>query len=203
MPLVLTNQDQERAFVVAGAIEAMASGLRQLAHGDATRRPRIDNYCPTGRPGEFLNFSSMEGVVRDPGYYALRIKPDVMSWPLVDGIRRKHTFNTRPGRWGGLVFLFRVQTGELLAILNDGFVQHARVAATAALGIRYLARAGRALPGHHRLGRHGAQLRRGRRGRPPAGDDPRVQPQPGAPGSLPRRDGRPAPLRRRGRGERA
>src|SRR3954467_4689751 len=90
MPLVLTNQDQERAFVVAEAIEAMASGLRQLAHGDATRRPRIDNYCPTGRPGEFLNFSSMEGVVRDPGYYALRIKPDVMSWPLVDGIRRKH-----------------------------------------------------------------------------------------------------------------
>src|SRR4051812_1542722 len=140
MPLVLTNQDQERAFVVAEAIEAMASGLRQLAHGDATRRPRIDNYCPTGRPGEFLNFSSMEGVVREPGYYALRIKPDVMSWPLVDGIRRKHTFNTRPGRWGGLVFLFQVQTGELLAILNDGFVQHARVAATAALGIRYLAR---------------------------------------------------------------
>jgi alanine dehydrogenase len=147
MALFLNNQDQAQAITAKDAVEALESGLRQLARGDATRRPRIDNFCPTSRPDEFFCFSSMEGVVRDPGYYALRIKPDVISWPVVHGMRRRVTYNTRPGLYGGLVLLYRVDDGELLAILNDGFVQHARVAATAALGIRYLSR-----PGARRIG---------------------------------------------------
>ncbi|MPZ12969.1 MAG: hypothetical protein GEU73_00845 [Chloroflexi bacterium] len=124
MAILLNNQEQEHAITPKDAVDALESGLRQLARGDATRRPRIDNFCPTSRPDEFFCFSSMEGVVRDPGYYALRIKPDVISWPVVNGVRRRETYNTQPGLYGGLVFLFRVDNGELLAILNDGFVQH-------------------------------------------------------------------------------
>src|SRR5262249_19055387 len=56
----------------------------------------------------------------------------------VDGNQRRTTYCSQPGLYGGLVFLFDVKNAELLAILNDGFVQHARVAATAALGIKYL-----------------------------------------------------------------
>jgi ornithine cyclodeaminase/alanine dehydrogenase-like protein (mu-crystallin family) len=140
MPIFLSNKDQEKAITAAGAIDALEKGLRQFARGDAVRRPRIDNFIPSPVPDQFFAFSSMEGGIRDPGYYALRIKPDMISWPVVDGTRRRVTYNTRPGLYGGLVFLFSVANAELLAIMNDGFIQHYRVAAAAAIGAKYLSR---------------------------------------------------------------
>jgi ornithine cyclodeaminase/alanine dehydrogenase-like protein (mu-crystallin family) len=140
MALFLNNEDQAKAISAAEAIDALEKGLRQFANGDAIRRPRIDNFIPSVVPGQFFGFSSMEGGIRDPGYYALRIKPDIISWPVVNGKRRRVTYNSRPGLYGGLVFLFSVANAELLAIMNDGFIQHYRVAASAALGTKYLAR---------------------------------------------------------------
>ncbi|NIO07428.1 MAG: ornithine cyclodeaminase family protein [Deltaproteobacteria bacterium] len=113
-----------------------------MARGDAIRRPRVDNLIPTNRPDEFFSFSSMEGGMREPGYYALRIKPDIISWPMINGMRRRVTYCSEPGLYGGLVLLFSVANAELLAVMNDGFVQHLRVAATAAIGAKYLARPG-------------------------------------------------------------
>ncbi|MBI4488696.1 MAG: ornithine cyclodeaminase family protein [Deltaproteobacteria bacterium] len=140
MPLYLSNQDQERAITANEAINVLENGIRQLAHGDAIRRPRIDNLIPTSRPDECFSFSSMEGGMRDPGYYALRIKPDIISWPIINGMQRRVTYCHKPGLYGGLVFLFSVDSAELLAIMNDGYVQHLRVAATAAIGVKYLAK---------------------------------------------------------------
>ncbi len=142
MALFLSNQEQERSITTQEAIEALESGIRQMARGDAIRRPRIDNLIPSKRPDEFFSFSSMEGGMKEPGYYALRIKPDMISWPVVNGMRRRVTYSSRPGLYGGLVFLFSVNNAELLAIMNDGFVQHLRVACTAAIGAKYLARPG-------------------------------------------------------------
>src|SRR5712692_9467125 len=138
MPIFLSNADQEQCITPADAIEAFENGVRQFARHDAVRRPRIDCFMPAAQPGEFFCFSSMEGTIRYPGYHALRIKPDMVSWPTVDGSRRRVSYCSRPGLYGGLVFLFDVHNAELLAIMNDGFVQHVRVAASAALGIRYL-----------------------------------------------------------------
>lgn len=140
MPLYLSNLDQEQAITAKEAVDALENGIRQFAKGDAIRRPRFDNLIPTRRSDEFFSFSSMEGGIREPGYYALRIKPDIISWPVVNGLRRRVTYCSRPGFYGGLVFLFNVDNAELLAVMNDGFVQHYRVAATAALGVKYLAR---------------------------------------------------------------
>jgi alanine dehydrogenase len=139
MPIFLSNEEQASCITPAEAIESMAEGCKQFSLGDAIRRPRIDNYLPTSRPTEHFCFSSMEGGVRS-GYYALRIKPDILSWPVVNGMRRRTSYCTKPGLYGGLVFLFSTDNAELLAIMNDGYIQHVRVAATAALGIRYLAR---------------------------------------------------------------
>lgn len=142
MPLHLNNHDQERSTKAIEAINVMEQMLRQFAKGDAIRRPRIDNFLPTTRPDEFLCFSSMEGGSRAPGYYALRIKPDIMSWPEVNGKRRRVTYSYKPGLYGGLVLLYSTDNAEFLAILNDSYVQHLRVAATAALGIKYMANPG-------------------------------------------------------------
>lgn len=140
MPLFLSNEAQEKAITANEAIDALEKGLRQFAKGDAIRRPRIDNFVPTRRSDQFFAFSSMEGGMREPGYYALRIKPDIISWPTINGVRRRVTYCSRPGLYGGLVFLFNVDNAELLAIMNDGFIQHYRVAASAALGVKYLSR---------------------------------------------------------------
>ena len=40
----------------------------------------------------------------------------------------------------GLVLLFSIETGELLAILKEGYLQKMRVGGTSGLGIKYLAR---------------------------------------------------------------
>ena len=64
----------------------------------------------------------------------------VISWPEMGGLRRRVTYCYQPGLYGGLVLLFRTENAELVAIMNDGFIQHMRVGATAALGARYLAR---------------------------------------------------------------
>ena len=148
MPLFLSNADQAQCITPREAVDVLEDAIRQFARGEGIRRPRIDNILPTSRPAEYFNFSSMEGGynvrLKDgrlkPGYYALRIKPDIYSFPVVDGMRRQVTYSYRPGLYGGLVFLYSVDNAEFLAIMNDGFVQHMRVAASVGLGIRYLSR---------------------------------------------------------------
>ena len=140
MPLFLNNQDQEKCITPREAMDVLADGLRQFADGDAIRRPRIDNLLPSANADEYFCFSSMEGGIRDPGYYALRIKPDIYSWKNVGGKMRETTYSYQPGLYGGLVLLYSIKNAEFLAIMNDGYVQHLRVAATAGLGIQYLSR---------------------------------------------------------------
>jgi alanine dehydrogenase len=140
MPIFLNNSDQEKCITPDDALDALERGVRQFSRGDAIRRPRIDNLLPTVNPEEYFCFSSMEGGIRDPGYYALRIKPEIYGWENFEGKRREITYSFQRGLYAGLVFLYSTRNSEFLAIMNDGYVQHLRVACTAALGIKYLSR---------------------------------------------------------------
>jgi len=144
--LLLNNQELECVLDMPSSIEALYQGLKAYARGDAARRPRIDVFAPTSRAAEFACFSSMEGIIRG-GYYAIRLKPDVISWPVVDGVKRRVTYCVEPGLYGGLILLFSAENAALVAIMNDGFIQHVRVGATAALGARYLSRSDAAVVG--------------------------------------------------------
>jgi len=137
--LILNNRDLENCLEMRACVEALYEGLKAYVSHDAVRRPRMDLFVPTSRSGEFACFSSMDGAIRG-GYYAIRIKPDIVSWSEMNGIRRRLTYCYEPGLYGGLILLFRVANAELVAIMNDGFLQHMRVGATAALGAKYLAR---------------------------------------------------------------
>jgi alanine dehydrogenase len=139
MVLILNNQELESAIDMPACVEALYDALKAYNRKDAARRPRIDIFAPTSRPEEFACFSSMEGIIRR-GYYAIRIKPDIISWPEVNGLRRRVTYCYRPGLYGGLILVFKTENAELVAIMNDGFIQHMRVGATAALGAKYLSR---------------------------------------------------------------
>jgi ornithine cyclodeaminase/alanine dehydrogenase-like protein (mu-crystallin family) len=83
----------------------------------------------------------MDGVAPKFGTSAVRINSDIITWPEVNGKRRRVKVPAAPNkRWVGLVLLFSTETGEPLAIFPDGVVQRARVGATNGLGAKYLAR---------------------------------------------------------------
>lgn len=135
---ILHNEELEYVCGMGDCVDALYEGIKAYARGDACRRPRIDLLAPTSRPEEYSSFSTMDGLVKGC-YYALRIKPDILSWPVVNGMRRRVTYCYKPGLYGGLVLLFSAENAELLAIMNDGYIQHMRVGALAALGAKYLA----------------------------------------------------------------
>src|SRR5205809_1022195 len=74
------------------------------------------------------------------GYFAIRMKSDIVYEREYEGARTREKYCSRPGRYCGLVFLTDVETGEPLAIINDGTLQHLRVAADSAIGTDLMAR---------------------------------------------------------------
>ena len=139
--LIINNQDQEKLLSMPDCIEALESGYRQLASGDAVYRPRIDVYANTSHPeGRFYRWGSMEGALANPPVFAIRTKSDLLYWVDRGDVHTEEKFCVRPGLFCGLIQLYSTANGEPLAILNDGFVQHARVAGTACLAAKYLAR---------------------------------------------------------------
>jgi ornithine cyclodeaminase/alanine dehydrogenase-like protein (mu-crystallin family) len=83
----------------------------------------------------------MEGGLERLGIMAQRINSDLVTYPVVDGVRRRVKVPNAPGgRYVGLVFLYSTETLELLAIITDGHLQRLRVAATTGVGARHLAR---------------------------------------------------------------
>jgi alanine dehydrogenase len=134
---LLSNDDLRAACDMRSCIAALDEGIAAMASRGAIRRPRIDLLAPTSRTGEYSSFSTMDGLMTNK-YYALRIKPDIISWPMVDGSRRRVTYCVKPGLYGGLVLLFGAEDARLLAIMNDGYLQHMRVGALAGIGARYL-----------------------------------------------------------------
>jgi len=102
-------------------------------------RPRIDIRIPTSDPGKVYQWGTMEGGSTG-GYFAIRIKSDILFEQEVDGVRTQEKYCSRPGRYCGLVLLTRIEDGEPLAIIHDGVLQHLRVAADSAIGTALMAR---------------------------------------------------------------
>src|SRR3972149_1794721 len=129
MALILNNQELESACDMRASVEALYQALKAYSHGDAARRPRIDLFAPTSRKDEFACFSSMEGIVRG-GYYAIRIKPDIISWPEMGGLRRRVTYCYQPAGYFRRLLLTPVPTWEWPPITFDQEIRHMRVGAT-------------------------------------------------------------------------
>jgi alanine dehydrogenase len=139
--LLINNHEQEQLLSMADCVNALESGYRQLASGDAVYRPRIDLYANTSHSeGRFYRWGSMEGALSEQPVFAIRTKSDLLYWVDRGDVHTEEKFCVRPGLFCGLIQLYSTANGEPLAILNDGFVQHARVAGTACLAAKYLAR---------------------------------------------------------------
>lgn len=140
--MLLIDNDTVRAVLTMSAcIDAQDASFRRLASNQAIHRARIDMYVPTGRTDDYYRWGSMAGADAELGCAAIRLKSDLVSWPRhADGTWTEEKCCIEPGNFCGLILLFSTSTGEPLAIINDGVLQHMRVAGGAGLGIRYLAR---------------------------------------------------------------
>ena len=151
--LLLNNQDVERLLDMPAMIDAIDAAYKELAGGHAVNLPesgRMDVMAPS--PGTELDRSyiwgAMASIVRSRNVFALRMKSDIMyTQEHDDGGVTIEKYCVEPGTYCGLVMLFSTVNAEPLAIINDGVIQHARVAATSAVASRYLARSDSATVG--------------------------------------------------------
>jgi len=137
--LFLHNQDVMQLLTPSMARNALLKAYTDLARGDAVCRPRIDVRIPNGVPGQVYQWGSMEGGSVG-GYFAIRMKSDVVHEREYEGVRTQEKFSKQPGLYCGLILLTDIRTGEPLALFNDGHLQHLRVAADAAIGTDIMAR---------------------------------------------------------------
>jgi len=138
--LLIDNEVVRRVLTPALTRRALESAYRDLAAGEAVCRPRIDIRIPTRAPDRYYQFGTMEGG-STRGYFAIRLKSDVLYQSDYAGVRTREKHCSRPGLYCGLVILTEVETGTPLAIINDGVLQHMRVAADSAIGTDCMARA--------------------------------------------------------------
>jgi alanine dehydrogenase len=139
--LLLNNHDMVRVLTPGMVRKALEESYRDLISGEAVCRPRIDVRIPTSTPGRVYQWGSMEGG-STAGYFAIRLKSDVVYEQEYRGVRTQEKFAGRPGLFCGLILLTRIDTGEPVALINDGYLQHMRVAADSAIGADILARKG-------------------------------------------------------------
>src|ERR1051325_1190118 len=160
MVLFITSEEAEQVMPMTACLAALEQSYRELADGLAVNRPRSDTYTPTSEKDVYYRYKTMEGAVPGLGVLAHRINSEKMRWPLVKGVRRQDKFQrVYPNQYVGLVFLFSIETVELLAIIKEGYLQKMRVGGTSGLGIKYLARSDSSVIGLFGSGwQAGAQL---------------------------------------------
>ncbi len=136
--LFLTNEHIQAVLDMPACLQALENAYRELAQERAAYRPRIDFYVP--EEPHYYRWGTMEGASREQGIFAIRMKSDKLVWNQDGEFKTEEKYCIAPGTWCGLVFLFSIKTGEPIALMNDGYVQHMRVGAAAGLGVKYLAR---------------------------------------------------------------
>ena len=140
MTWFLNNDDIAEVLTMQDTVDALEQAYQELARGEAVCRPRIDIQIPTSDPAKTYQWGTMEGGSSGSGYFAIRMKSDVVYERAYGGTRTQEKYCVQPGRFCGLILLIDVENGEPLAFINDGFLQHMRVGADSAIGAKYMAR---------------------------------------------------------------
>ncbi len=140
--LVITNEDIETFLEMPPCVEALEAAYRDVGNRDAVDLPRQDAVVATSRPDAVHGFKTMSGSWPAAGLAALRLNSDIVHWPVIEGSQRRVKIPVSQGdRYNGLVLLFSTETGELLAMFNDGYVQKTRVGGSSGVAAKYLSRA--------------------------------------------------------------
>ncbi|MGE0650909.1 MAG: ornithine cyclodeaminase family protein [Alphaproteobacteria bacterium] len=137
--LIINNADVAKVLTVGEAIDVLDDAYRQLVTTDAVCKPRTDIQIPTKKDGKVYQWSSVEGGSTS-GYFAIRMKSDIIYEEEYNGARTQEKYCIEPGTYCGLILLTDTESGEPLAILNDGVPQLTRVGADGGIGVKYMAK---------------------------------------------------------------
>jgi ornithine cyclodeaminase/alanine dehydrogenase-like protein (mu-crystallin family) len=139
MTLLINNAEVAKVLTMETTMAALEEAYLALAAREAVCRPRIDIRIPTRDPAKNYQWGTMEGG-STAGYFAIRMKSDVIYETRCNGSTTQEKYCTRPGLYCGLILLTSIETGEPLAFINDGYLQHMRVGADGGIGVKYLAK---------------------------------------------------------------
>ena len=146
MTLIINNAEVAKVLTMEDTMAALEEAYLALAAREAVCRPRIDIRIPTSDPRKNYQWGTMEGG-STAGYFAIRMKSDVIYETEYEGSITQEKYCTRPGRYCGLILLTSIETGEPLAFINDGHLQHMRVGADGGIGVKYMAKPDAAVVG--------------------------------------------------------
>ena len=138
MVYFINNDDVQRLMSVKDCMDAIEDAYREWDAGQAAIRPKTSLYIYNRDQETRYNFTSMEGAVEKLGIFAIRMRSDIER-RLSPAVMGRLPAGGEKG-YCGLIVLFSTKTKSPLAIINDGFIQHARVAACAGIAAKYLAR---------------------------------------------------------------
>jgi alanine dehydrogenase len=136
---VINNSDVSRLVTQEEVTRALESAYQDFFNGTAVCRPRVDVEIPSSSPDRFYRWGTMEGGSAGK-YFAIRCKSDMIYHKTTGSSVTQEKYCVEPGTFCGFILLFSVENGEPLALINDGVIQHMRVAADGAIGVKYASR---------------------------------------------------------------
>jgi len=138
--LLLKDEDVQKVLTMSMTLEALDMVQQEIIKGDAATMGRIDVYMPCATPESYYRWAVMTGGTRNDGYVVARMLSDIVSWPGESGQQRENKHCIEPGTYFGMLLMFSAANGMPVAFINDGYLQHLRVAGGAGLGVKYLAK---------------------------------------------------------------
>ncbi len=136
---VINNADVSRLVNQEEVTRALETAYQDFFNGTAVCRPRVDVEIPSSSPDRFYRWGTMEGGSAGK-YFAIRCKSDMIYHKTTGSSVTQEKYCVEPGTFCGFILLFSVENGEPLALINDGVIQHMRVAADGAIGVKYASR---------------------------------------------------------------
>ena len=111
MTLILNNDDVKQVLNMEITMTALDRAYRELVRQEAVCRPRIDIQIPTEDPNKIYQWGTMEGG-STAGYFAIRMKSDVIYEQEYQGAITQEKYCVRPGRFCGLILLNSIRTAN-------------------------------------------------------------------------------------------
>lgn len=141
MTLILNNEEIAQALDIKDCLNSLEEAYTEISASRAVNRPTSQAYMAHSLPQTSYSFKSVEGGVKKFGVLALRITSDIVREVKTNNsVRLEKLPLAGKGQFLGLVQLFSIETGELLAFMPDGLIQQTRVGVTSALGAKVLSR---------------------------------------------------------------
>ena len=155
MTLIIDNPTVEKVLKPSEVNDALELAALELATGGAINSPPYRVFTPRdpddyrdhprfpeggGNPTHH-SYTSLSGAISKLDATTDRIDSDIITYFEQDGrTLQRRVPGRKDGKFCGLIYLYSSRTGELLAIIHDGYLQKFRVAGTGAVGAKYLAR---------------------------------------------------------------